>query len=319
MKCQVCQADLTAGATFCTNCGTPVSNNPNPYGGSPSSPNQGIAPTVLASSPTPPPPSDPYAPPPPANPYGAPPPANPYNVPSTSYGTDTPPPAAAPYGTPPAAPYGTPPAYNPNLAYGQPQYVPQQPQKKGPNGCVIAIIVVVALVVLIGGGIAIAANVLYNRVSHSISNLDATLTADAGTAGINSTPTTSTGGGSGVPNASQIDANAKANIFNIQTSDKVDSNYKPTHPTTSFSSSSTVYITYDHSSSAGYIIEKTYDDTGAIAVQSQTPHSVGSDISNGYLSLDNMSSGSYTTGVYWCTQSDCSDAALAQVLTFTVS
>ena len=151
MKCQVCQSDLSAGATFCTNCGTPVPSNPYGSPASASSPNQGIAPTMLASSAPQP---DPYAPPP--NQYGGtpPPPANPYNTPSspyatpaTGYGSDAPS-MPNPYGAPPATPYGTPPppAYDPNAgafgtpgAYGQPQYIPQQPKKKGPNGCVIAI------------------------------------------------------------------------------------------------------------------------------------------------------------------------------------
>ena len=142
MKCQVCQSDLSAGATFCTNCGTPVPSNPYGNPASASSPNQGIAPTMLASSGSQP---DPYGQP--SNPYGVPQtPANPYNTPSspygmpaTGYGTDAP--APNPYGTPSAAPYGTPPppAYDPNAgafgvpgSYGQPQYMPQQPKKKAP-------------------------------------------------------------------------------------------------------------------------------------------------------------------------------------------
>lgn len=118
MKCQVCQADLSAGSTFCTNCGTPVPSNPYGSPASASSPNQGIAPTMLASST--PPPSDPYAQSP--NPYA--PPSNPYPAPSTDYGASAPPPAnpygvppASPYGAPPAGPYGTPssPGYTPRL------------------------------------------------------------------------------------------------------------------------------------------------------------------------------------------------------------
>lgn len=244
-------------------------------------------------------------------------------MPSTSYGADNPPPAA-PYGAPPVTPYGAPqaPVYNPNLAYGQPQFVPPpQPQKKA-NGCVIAAVIVIALVVLIGGGIvalvAYSANRITNTVNNSLNSVNATLTADAGTAGIGSTPTNGSNS-SGVPSASQISATAAANIFNIKTADQVDSNYKPTHVTNSFTTSSTIYLTYDHGSKAGYIIEKTYDSTGTIVIQSNSPHSVAADISNGYLSLTNVDPGNYTTGIYWCTQSDCSDAGLAQVVTFTVS
>src|SRR5258707_8902372 len=125
MKCQVCQSELNPGSTFCTNCGTPVPSNQYGSPASPSSPNQGIPPTMLASS-TPPP--DPYATPynspgAPANPYGA--PASPYGMPSTNYGANSaPPPPGSPYGAPPTAPYGTPGApgaYGAPGSYGQPQ------------------------------------------------------------------------------------------------------------------------------------------------------------------------------------------------------
>ena len=174
---------------------------------------------------------------------------------------------------------------------------------------------------LIVGGIITAGAILANKATGVVSSLDATATADMGTANALLTPAT-TGSGStatGVPNASQVDPKAKANLFNIQTANQVDSNYKPTNVTSSFSTSDTIYITYDHSSAAGYLIEKTYDSTGTIVVQSSSPHPIASDISNGEIELTNLTADNYTTGVYWCTQSDCSDAALASVVTFTVS
>lgn len=330
MKCQVCQADLSAGATFCTNCGTPVPSNP--YG-SPSSPNQGIAPTMMASST---PPSDPYGQPssgpygqPPSNPYGQ--PSSPYGLPSTSYGADTPPPN--PYNVPPANPYGAPPqpAFDPNAgaygtpgAYGQPPYVPQQQKKKGPNGCVIALIIVAVIFVLGVSGIIALGVIGANAAKGIINNANATLTADAGTVGAFDTPTVGSNGSTpstsnGVPNASQIDPTAASNLNHVQTASAVDANYEPTKVTSNFTTSDTVYLTYNLSGKAGYVIEKTYDATGAIAIQSSSPHVIDKGDTNGYISLSGNDIGSYTTGIFWCQQSDCSDAALAAVVTFTVA
>jgi cytoskeletal protein RodZ len=204
--------------------------------------------------------------------------------------------------------------------------MPQPPQKKGPNGCVIALIIVGVIFVLGFGGVIAAVAFTAHQASGFISSANATLTADTGTvnadltpAGGGTTPAPTTGTGSGVPSSSQIDPNAEANVSNAQTSSTVDSNYKPTNVTSSFTTSDTIYVTYTLSGKAGYIMEKTYDSTGTIVLQSQNPHSIPSGDSNGYISFSITSSGSYTTGLYWCQKSDCSDAGLAQVVTFTVS
>lgn len=333
MKCQVCQSDLSAGATFCTNCGTPVPSNPYGSPASPSSPNQGIAPTMMASS-TPPdpygqPPSTPYGQTPsspydqpPASPYNAP-PANPYGMPATSYGADVPP--ANPYNVPPANPYGTPPppAFDPNAgaygvpgAYGQPLYAPPQ-KKKGPNGCVIALIIVAVIFVLGVSGIIALGVIGANAAKGIINNANATLTADAGTVNAFDTPTTGTTGG--VPSAGQIDPTAVANLNHVKTSSAVDAHYKPTHVTSSFTTSDTVYLTYDLAGKAGYVSEKTYDASGTVVFESTTPHVIDKGDTNGYISLSGSDPGSFTTGLYWCQQSDCSDAALAAVVNFTVA
>ncbi|HEY0754398.1 MAG TPA: zinc ribbon domain-containing protein [Ktedonobacteraceae bacterium] len=312
MKCQVCQADLSPGAPFCTNCGTPVPANP--YGGSSSSPNQGIPPTMMASAPTPPP--DPYAPPPPANPYGT--PTTDYGAGSSPYGT---PPPATPYGIPPAAPYGVPPTpgYNPNLAYGQPQYVPVQPQKKGPNGCVIALIVV-GIIAVLGISSIIALGVIgANAAKGIISSANATETASLATINAEFTPTTGTGNPTdSVPSASQINPTASANITSAQTSHGVDSNYKPTHPTTSFTSGQTIDITVVFSGSPGYAMVQVYLN-GSFDTQSDSPLQVKSGFVTGDFPFTSVNTGSFVAGIYWCTQADCSDKALAQVVNFTIS
>ena len=341
MKCRVCQAELAAGAPFCTNCGTPVQSNPYGNPASPSSPNQGIAPTMLASS-TPPPP-DPYVQP--ANPYNAP-PANPYGMPPTNYGAGTQQPAN-PYSMPPASPYGTPPpaydpntggygtpppAYDPNTGgygggapYGQPPFVPQQP-KKSNRGCVIAAVIVIVLFVLIVGGtiagIAYTASKVSQTVSSAVTNLDATATADTATANsfgstpTGSTPTTSTSGS--VPVASQIDPTAQSNITSAQTSHGVDTNFKPTNVTSTFTSGQTVDIAVTFAGNAGFAKVKIYLN-GTFDTQSSSPLTIHSTDATGDFPFTSVNTGSFVAGIYWCQQADCSDAALAQVVNFTIS
>lgn len=311
MKCQVCQFDLSAGATFCTNCGTPVPSNPYGGAGSSSSPAQGIAPTMLASAPSP----DPYAPPPPVNPYGA---------PSTNYGASVPPPAN-PYNVPPSTPYGTPPPpnYNPNSAFGvpgaysQPQYVPQQPKKS--NGCLIAAIITISLVVLVIGGVVALASYSINRASTAISHFNATATSSLSTVTSLDTPTADTSGNTGeMPSTSQIDSTARANIPVAQTSLGVDSNYRPTHVTSSFTSGQTVDIALVLSGHTGYVTVKIYLD-GSYDTQSDSPLAVDDATVTADFPFTSVNTGDFVAGVYWCDLSSCSDAALAQVVEFTIS
>lgn len=203
----------------------------------------------------------------------------------------------------------------------------QPPKKKGPNGCVIAAIIVGVIVVLIGGGIiaaiAVVAHSATQSFNSSMTSINATSTADMGTVNADLTPPATSGTtpstSSSVPSISQIDPNAEANLSHAQTSSSINSNDKPTNVTSSFATSSTIYVTYTLSGKAGYFVEKTYDSTGTIALQSQSPHPIASGDGNGVVSFSLDNSGSYTTGLYWCQKSDCSDSALAQVVTFTVS
>ncbi len=134
-----------------------------------------------------------------------------------------------------------------------------------------------------------------------------------------STGTTPSSSGS-IPSASQISAAAEANLSHAQTASSVDTNTdKPTNVTSNFTTSDTINITYDLGGNAGYITETTYDSSGTIAVQSSSPHSIAKGDTAGYIYFTGLDVGSYTTGLYWCSKSSCSDAALAQVVTFTVS
>lgn len=197
-------------------------------------------------------------------------------------------------------------------------FQPQQPPKKSNRGCVIAIVSVLVVLVLIIGGIVALVSYGANRASQAISNAQATLTAIP-TIDFGTTPTATTGSsGSGVPNAGQIDANAKANITSVQTSLGMDSNYKPTHIKTSFSTGDEVDITFTLAGNSGYAIAKIYRD-GSFDIQSDSPLTVQSGFTNGAFPLTVNNAGAYVAGLYWCQKSDCSDAALAQVASFTVS
>lgn len=270
-----------------------------------SSPNQGIP----ASNPTYPPPS-PYTP-----------------YPQTNYGESTPPPPPPPYSAPqqgqygaPLPPYGAPPQQGqygaqPPLYGAQPNYVPQQP--KSNKGCITAIVIVSVVFVLIIGGI-VAAGVY---AVHSVGNVASTVTSNLQTAvptidaSLTTTPVTSNGS---VPDASQIDTNAATNITSAKTSGAVDSNYLPTDPKTSFSIGNTVYLTFTLAGHPGYATTKIYRD-GQFDIEATTPLTVQSGYTNGAFPFTPNHTGHFVAGIYWCTQADCSDAALAQIVAFTVS
>ncbi|HLI68698.1 MAG TPA: zinc ribbon domain-containing protein [Ktedonobacteraceae bacterium] len=329
MQCSICQYELPSGVTFCPNCGTPVRTGSSPNQGIPPTvaatpPGQGIPPTVAAAPLTPPPPpSSPYGvstsygenPPPPPQSYDpTPPPYGAYNAPQQApYGASSP---QAPYGAPPPTPYGAPP----------PQYVqPQQPKKS--NGCVIAVVIVLVVFVLIIGSVVALVAYGINKGSQAVAtastNFQSTITSANQTATVAESTITSqltpaTGTGSGVPDPSQIDPTAHANITGAQTSAGMDSNYKPTHPTTNFATGSEVDITFTLAGNAGYATAKIYAD-GQLVAQPDTPLTINSGDTTGYFSYTPDTPGQYVAGLYWCTQSDCSDAALAQIVDFTVS
>ncbi len=329
MQCQTCQSDLPPNTTFCTNCGASV--------GSPSSPNQGVAPTMFAAPPQPgiaptmfaptpnqgmpasyptlPPEPQPYTPYPSTN-YGEsappPPPVNPYTVP----------PVPAPYGAPqqgqysaPQVPYGAP----QQGQYGAPQPMYVQPQKpKGNRGCLIAVVIVLVLFVLIVGGVSAAGYYVYRQASNAVATVGSNVQTAVPTIDASLSATPNTTNTSSVPDTSQIDATAAANIPSAQTSGSIDSNFLPTDIKSNFNTGDTVNITFTLAGNAGYAMTKIYLN-GQFHVQSPTPLTVKSGYTNGAFPFTPSTAGPYVAGIYWCTASDCSDAALAQIVNFTVS
>jgi hypothetical protein len=325
MNCKSCGLPLSPGATFCTSCGASAPYNAPGQNSSPSydpaaGPSSPYNPTVMASPPSYDPtiaaPS-PYGQPgqqPPTS-YGAPPnpyenpssqdPYNPYNAASSPYAAPPPQPNVYPaygYGNPPAIPGtympGTPPG-----AYGT-----AKPPKRNRTGLIIGLSVLALVLVC---GLLGAALVALSKNS-SQTNKPSTSTATTTTS---STTATTTGG---VPSTSSIVPAAAAIIFHPQTASAIDKDYLPTQVTSTFTANQTVYLTFgiDSKGKDGYVLVKWYEN-GQLLDSPILHHHAEND--HGYFSLAYNEVGNGAAAMYWCTQSDCSDAQLAQIITFTVT
>lgn len=330
MQCSSCGMTLPTGATFCTNCGARVSSQGIPPGTQPSESSQ-VDPTIPASpyydpahiaSPSRQPATPPTA-------YGAPsygtpqqytydasPSPNAYGVsPSPNVYSTPPPPPPNSYVAPPppSNPYGA--TYAPPPGSFIP---PNQPptRRQGPRiGLIIGIVVL--LLLLIGGGIlALRASNSGSQVNNNTSTATSGTTPSSPTTSTSSAVTPTTQGGA--PSGSPIDPTAAAIITNAQTASAIDSNYLPTKVTSDFSIGQTVYVTFHLTlnGQSGYAEAKLYSNTTYIGnkilqVQSTYDH--------GYFNayLNKASTG--TIELYWCTQSNCSDAKLATFVTFHVA
>jgi len=182
----------------------------------------------------------------------------------------------------------------------------QPPRRQGPRvGLIIGIIALVVLLVA-GGIIAIIAT---RNNTQSNANTSTATTAPS------TSPTTTSGES---PSGSPVDPTAAAIITNPQTSSEVDSNYYPTNITSNFSIRQTVYVTFHLNTNGqpGYAQAKLYSNSTYVgnkilAVQAAYDH--------GYFSVELNSAATGTVELYWCTQSNCSDAKLASLVTFQVS
>ena len=299
----------------CQTCGTPVSYHPAQQG------SPAYDPTIVAS---------PYGTPQNAqtaygaNPYGASPSSgtqyNPYGASPSSETQYNPygniPSAQSPYG---GVGYNQPVQPPPNYGYpqGQPQggYIPggvpgvpgsysamptQPPKKRSRVGLIIGIVVGGVLLLCVGLGILGAV----------IGSRQAGKTTASGATGTNQTD---------IPSGKSVVSSAAAILHNPQTSSDIDKDYNPTHITSTFTTSQSVYVTFDIDSgnNDGYIEAKWYADGQIISTKS-LPHT--------HTNGAGIFSRSFTTPtthgaaeLYWCTQADCSDAQLAQVVHFTVN
>ncbi|HLZ59973.1 MAG TPA: hypothetical protein VKR06_23745 [Ktedonosporobacter sp.] len=334
MQCTKCGFTIAPGQGFCNNCGTPVaasrpsydptvlapqpgsnpgynqgppSYNPGPQPGS----TPGYDPTILAPSSgsgTPPPPAsygapqstDPYASPP-ASPY-SPPPASPYAPPAMGQYAPTPGPYAP---QSPGVPYAPAPGFS----------VP--PPKKSNKTLWIVLSVVLGVLVVVCG----SCSVFLLRQNNG-NNAQATTTAtssnlsSSGTTPAATSSTSSTNNGS-APTSSDVDPAAQAVITNLKTASSFNASTGAAPPASTFTSGQTVYTVFDVAKGAsGYFKSKWYIDGQLEHDGNIYPASTN----NGEfsISLPISTTGAGVVGIYYCMQSDCSDAKLAQVATFTM-
>jgi len=291
--CQNCGRQLPSGVQVCANCGASITYNTGSSGidqAYPATPSAASErdPTVFSSLP-----SNYEAPPPPpiSTQYGTPPPQTPY----------------PPYSAPLSGEYGVP---------------PQQPRKRSRVGLIIGIVVGVVLLLCIGVFFG-----LYESGKNSL-NANATATADVQTQTANNNPTAApttaptsvptTASGSS-PSGNSIDSTAASIVTNPVMASAVDSNYRPTTTASTFQVNQKIYVTFDLNlnGSTGYVEAKWYIN-GQIYVSrnfaANNPNYI-----NGYFWQEYTTPGQGAVELYWCTQSNCSDAALADFVNFTVT
>ena len=303
MNCTSCGKPLATGIPFCPACGAPTPYNmsgqgsPSPYDPAQASSPEGsqnyppLPPTLAANS-------NNY---PPQNPYtnygpGMPPPApyNPYNTPP-----DYPRPPQSPTNPSGYGPYYNPtpiPGYPPGAQLGANAVLPKKRRKVG-----LIIGISLLALVLLCGGLIVAVTLLGKSATTSSRSSNNTTTAPG------SVPTNS----DVVPTAAKI-------LFGVQTSSAINSNYDPTHVTTTFATGKYVNLTFhvDSLGKNGYIKVRWYEngqevDSNILAHHAQNDH--------GYFGESFTSAGSGNAALYWCTKSDCSDEQLAQVVGFTIT
>jgi len=316
MQCNTCGFSLPEGAAFCTNCGSKMYNQGN-AGNQPSGSSE-VEPTIAASSSYQTPQANPsqnqQAVPPTV--YGA-----PYSTPQQySNEAPPPPPPANVYGAPPPPnSYGTPYAQTPGYGQAPGTYVPpgQPPtpptRRKGPGAGLIIGIIVLVLVIVGGGLLAIRA-----ASGGSNNNTTNTVTPTATTAPATATPAATATSGVTTPSGAQIDPVAAAIITKAQTSSAIDSNDFPTNVTSNFAVGQNVYVTFNLTTNgqSGYVEAKWYSGT---TFEGNKILTVQSNFDHGFFAAVFNQTGTSTSELYWCTQSDCSDAKLATFVTFTVS
>lgn len=207
----------------------------------------------------------------------------------------TPPPVYAPppmYAPPPVVPVYVPPPVP--VVYARPVY-----RRRGGCGAAVTFLI---LILVIGGVVAYA-----NRHSSSPSS--------------GNSPYTSTGSNSGsggsAPEASQANVHAAAMITGATSAAAVDSHQQAVGSQSSFSLGDDVYIAITLAGQQGYADVALYRD-GDFDVKDD-PLSIPATVRYASFSFQINNPGQFVAAVYWCTQADCSDQQLAQVVNFSAS
>jgi hypothetical protein len=180
--------------------------------------------------------------------------------------------------------------------------------------------IVVLVLALVGGG-ALALRGL-NKNTGTTPSTNATsstnnTTPAAPSPTVAATDTSTTNQGPS-PSGSPIDPTSAGIVTNVQTATGVDSNDLPTGVTSQFSPKQTVYVTFNlNLPQSGFVEAKLYSNSTYIG-NKVLPTNMGQ-VDHGYFTaVINQASTGYVE-LYWCTMSDCSDASLGAVATFTVA
>jgi hypothetical protein len=310
MHCGSCGTNLPPGAAVCPVCGVPT-----PY-------NISQAPSPGAPQYQPTVPATPYDTPMPlqssndptyiSSPYGG---ASSQSAPPTNYGSPPYNPSQQnPYAAPPVNPYGAPVPQDPYSVPVQPYpggFPPpvQPPKRRSRIGLIIGIVVLVLVLACVGSFVALGL-----VAKNAVTNVTATLTATVPTPG-----TTQVTQGT-APSGLQIDPSAAAILTNPQMASAIDpSTDIPTKLSTTFAVKQTIYVTFgiNTGGSSGYAVAKWYSN-GTFGFASKIL-TVQSNFDHGYFSAYFNIPTNGTVELYWCTQSNCSDAKLAGFTTFTVT
>lgn len=173
--------------------------------------------------------------------------------------------------------------------------------KKSKAPLVFSIVGVLVILAVVGGILLL---LLQNTVQGNTS---------AGTILVSKTKTSSTG-----ISGQNIVATATAIITNPQTTSSIDDNYAPQQIMNTFTAGQTVYVTFqiDSHKKPGFVEAKWYTDNHFIT-SNILPHIPQNNVA--YASHVYSTASRGAVELYWCTKKDCSDAQLAQVITFTVT
>lgn len=202
----------------------------------------------------------------------------------------------------------------PQPAYG---YGAPPPKKRSRVGLIVGIVLLVVVLACVG-----ISALVYNGIKQGVSSVTATVTASVAT--VTSVPTTAntpTGGQATPPSGQSIDPTASGIITNIQTASNVDQNTAtPTQLATTFTVQQPIYTTVDlhMNGQTGYTEAKWYAD-GAFVFTSKILAITDPTSAHAFFGATYKVAAQGAVEIYFCTQSDCSDAKLADVANFTVT
>lgn len=200
-------------------------------------------------------------------------------------------------------------------------YGVQPPKKRSRVGLIVGIVLLIVVLACVG-----ISALVYNGIKQGVSSVTATVTAAVATVTTVSTvpPTaaiTPTGGQATSPSGLSIDPTAASFISNPQMASSVDQNtLEPTQLTTTFAAQQTIYATIQlhMNGQTGYAEPKWYVD-GVLAKTGNVLNINDPTAAHAYFSITYKVAAQGAVEIYFCTQSDCSDAKLAGFANFTVT